>query len=143
MQVVREKLFETNSSSSHSITLSGSPVVKPDDIFVEEDGTCRVYEGEFGWGIDEFSDAATKASYLYTYITRIAPQDSTGYLLERLHAAIKKHVKCECVEFDDSKEGYIDHQSADTAEFIFDRDKYIEDFIFNQGSTLLISNDNI
>lgn len=62
MNTVRRRfVFETNSSSSHSISIVSGDYI-PDKIYVDETGTCNIFPGEFGWEIEDFYDAASKAS---------------------------------------------------------------------------------
>lgn len=61
---LRHGVFETNSSSSHSVSISnvGSLTsVKPN-----RDGIINISLGEYGWGVEEHFDFETKASYLFT-----------------------------------------------------------------------------
>ena len=65
-------VFETNSSSSHSISLDTRDInnlkcsLPVDNIDGEKVVTMEC--GEFGWGPEQFNDAYTKLSYLLTYI---------------------------------------------------------------------------
>lgn len=151
--VTRHSVFETNSSSSHSISIVGGNY-RPDKIPLE-DGICRVYGGEFGWGIDQYNDAATKASYCLVYAFGDTWNDGDGdrapvypEKLETLRAVIAKQTGAEVV-FDMSGYNYIDHQSREnddwrkaTAETAFASEQALRDFIFNPASELLIDNDN-
>lgn len=57
----RRSVFETNSSSMHSISIGHSDTFKfPKSV--------QLYFGEFGWGYDEFNDAQNKLSYVLTAI---------------------------------------------------------------------------
>jgi len=65
-------VFETNSSSSHSISLNITDIndlkcsLPVDNIDGEKVVTMECVE--FGWGPEQFNDAYTKLSYLLTYI---------------------------------------------------------------------------
>jgi len=66
-------IFETNSSSSHSVSVSiNNNNLKCCLKKYDEDGfiVIRTEGGEFGWEVDYFQDAETKLSYLITYIFR-------------------------------------------------------------------------
>jgi len=69
---IRKGLFETNSSSTHSISMSMESLenlkcsIKPQNI--DNKKTIVIYCGEFGWECEEYNDATTKLSYLTTYL---------------------------------------------------------------------------
>lgn len=73
---IRNSVFETNSSSTHSIAISKKPVVIGKYI--------RFGIGEFGWE----NDCVDTADYLYTAILE---QDNRDYLLDRLKEILDKH----------------------------------------------------
>lgn len=151
--VIRRGVFETNSSSSHSITIVGGNYQA--DKIPLEDGVCRIYGGEFGWGFDQFNDAATKASYCLVYAFGDTSGDGDGEQepmypekLETLRSVVAKEMGVE-VEFEMGGWNYIDHQSCEnsdwrqaTAETAFASEQALRDFIFNPASELLIDNDN-
>ena len=62
MKNIRSNVFETNSSSSHSITISNSNIVL-DTILPDKDGIIYLNGGEFGWEYDRHYSALTKANY--------------------------------------------------------------------------------
>jgi hypothetical protein len=64
-KLIRHGVFETNSSSSHSISISHD-VRKYQTLFPDEDGAYIFDGGEFGWGYDSYTDADTKANYVAT-----------------------------------------------------------------------------
>lgn len=66
MKQIRQSAFETNSSSSHSITISYGDYT-PDKLYVEN-GVLEIYTGEFGWEHEDYYDAATKAAYCLTWL---------------------------------------------------------------------------
>ncbi len=64
MQQIRKSVFETNSSSTHSISIDSHgdiELITPDD-----DGYIYIDIGQFGWEEETHHDFATKASYLAT-----------------------------------------------------------------------------
>lgn len=74
MKQIRNNIFETNSSSTHSISISGQSVydyqtlesmVDPADHYI------HIEFGEFGWGYDEFIDPINKLQYILTMIMEI------------------------------------------------------------------------
>jgi hypothetical protein len=112
------------------------------DTIPIEDGICRIYPGEFGWGPDTFRDAPTKASYCYTYVLNYHPEH-----LNMLKDALTRYIKCKEIRFergegDLSSTGYIDHQSDNVCEEAFESLHALCNFIFNPKSVLVIDNDN-
>lgn len=134
-KLIRRSVFETNSSSAHSITLAGDQKdFVLDTIYPDQHGCVYVSGGQFGWGWDRFNDAATKLSYAY--------QDNVEQ--ERLERVIKEVTGATEVIFDASSkaDGYIDHESVGTARAVCVSDVTTKDFIFNKNSWLFIGNDN-
>lgn len=163
MEVIRVGVFETNSSSTHSICVRPRDARGRDTLPVDALGTCRVYPGEFGWEVEEFDDAPTKASYCLTHLKnarnyRDGGDRFTGDLL-RYREQMLKEVIAEATgaklvvfvqagEDDDGHEGwgYIDHQSIEykggACEPAWQSKETLADFIFNRSSVLRTDNDN-
>lgn len=109
---IRKSVFETNSSSTHSIAISKKPVTIGKSI--------HFGIGEFGWE----NDCVDTADYLYTAILE---QDDRDDLLDRLKEMLDNHsieYKFEEPKYwiaDDGDkyldEGYVDHAGG-TREFI-------------------------
>ena len=58
---IRKNIFETNSSSTHAVSIfRGSNYSIPEKIVIRP--------GEFGWECETFSDPESKLAYLYTWI---------------------------------------------------------------------------
>ena len=148
--VKREGVFETNSSSSHSISIASSNKVHPTvlrnslarinkplallNTLGVIDGKVVIEEGEFGWGYSTHSDALTKASYCLT------DSRDNQYRKEMLKRVIEQH--CNCVVEFGTTVGYVDHQSYGTSADAFTSDEMLRDFIFNPYSILTLDNDN-
>jgi hypothetical protein len=162
---VRRSVFETNSSSTHSISIaSGAETL--DTLPVEYDGVCRIFPGEFGWGVETHTDAATKASYALTWAMSCEDyhvwsaaggrsEETVGNkeeALAMLREVIQEATGCREVVFvggeegDDDPWGYIDHQSIEgdggPGKQAFATKQTLRDFIFKPASQLHICNDN-
>ena len=146
MKVIRKGVFETNSSSTHSIYVAEGEFDCA-TLFVDNDNICYVYPAEFGWEYRHYNDAPTKASYCLTYAWN---NDLTQHL-DMLREVIMENTKAQEVRFAecDSKyypKGYIDHQSDrgdyDACGPAFANKESLKAFIFNSESLLLTSNDN-
>ena len=132
---IRRNCFETNSSSSHSISLSRN-AAQFTSFEPDADGVVRLGSGEYGWGYDTFTSAWSKADY--AAIDFDSYDQATAALVE----LIKIMTGAKAVEINVT--GYIDHQSIGIARNIYDNDgvEGLCNFIFNTGSTLTIDNDN-
>ena len=79
MKQVRKNIFETNSSSTHSVSISGdsnpSTYTCTLDQYVSDDGYLHIKFGEFGWGYDEYTDDYVKLQYLLTMIAETHKND--------------------------------------------------------------------
>lgn len=76
---IRQGVFESNSSSTHSITLDLSYENKdiPDDAFI------FIHAGKFGWEFKKFNDFYTKASYLWTISHAFSCQDENDWFSQK------------------------------------------------------------
>lgn len=139
MKQIRLNVFETNSSSTHSIAISKKHPVIGNYIWFGI--------GDFGWE----NDCVDRADYLYTAILE---QDERDELLERLKSVLDSH----SIEYEFSKpkyymssngvdkwldNGHIDH-SGEIREFIFavlDDEDLLMRYLFGD-SCVYTGNDN-
>jgi len=151
--VIRDGVFETNSSSCHSIVLEiRGP--KRDKLPISREGKCVIQAGQFGWGVDEFKDAYHKASYCLTWAMSFFKGSVQWKYTRKLIEAISQHMGIEenQIEFKmvskernwdgDEDWGYIDHASDSVCEGVFESVDRLKAFIFNKKSILRIDNDN-
>lgn len=142
MRQIRRSVFETASSSVHSLTIACGNLNKPDYKGKEFD----LFPGEFGWGPDQYTDVNTKASYCYTWI-QYAHESERDKFKKMLVNVIKEQTGAIEVVFRQSTgeyyaEGYIDHQSTDRCAEAFESEDNLINFIFSKDSVLVIDNDN-
>lgn len=143
MKKIRKSVFETNSSSTHSISISDSGKINPNSLFVDN-GICKIYTRDFGWEEKVYYDTPTKAAYCLTYIKNY----NCKYILkEMLIKVIKEVTGANKVVFVKSNSkynpwGYIDHQSLEVCEEVFNSEEDLKSFIFNENSFLKTDNDN-
>lgn len=145
MKKIRHNVFETNSSSTHSLSINDDSILL-DTIIPDEYGIVTINGGEFGWEWEKFNDAYTKASYALTGVLYVEDRETA---LSTLHDVIREHTLAEVVELvlDTTKENYdvyIDHQSVEDGEMnnlLFDKTR-LHNFIFNKNSWLFLGNDN-
>lgn len=134
---IRQGVFETNSSSTHSVSIPEeiNPLFTKNTLISDENNNIILHGGEFGWEIEDYTDALTKANYVATAVKW--DEDK----LQLLEEVIKEKTSCNKVIFnlDDS---CIDHQSIGRFNFLFKSKKSLSDFIFNTQCILHTDNDN-
>lgn len=81
MRTIRRNVFETNSSSTHSIAISKEKIGDVSGRNVEFNG------GGWGWG---FGCETNTASYLYTAIAKHCPNNDVLCNIERLKSALDR-----------------------------------------------------
>jgi len=153
MKKTRQQVFETNSSSTHSISISELNDNDILDVLIpDEDGNIVLEGGEFGWDINAYNDAQSKASYAAIYAMEWARDDSENFI-KILINVIKEQTGCNEVIFNFSSEyndqsgkkwAYIDHQSVEDKKlhYMFENPSTLRNFIFNKKSVLETDNDN-
>ena len=128
----RHGVFETNSSSTHSICIpKTSELIFPEKVLFEF--------GEFGWEWEKLTSVSEKASYLYTGLKANQREDDIKKMVSILES---KNINVKLSENEDT--GYVDH-SGDLCEFLdavmSDEDKLLN-FLFSPLSHVLTGNDN-
>jgi len=147
MKQIRRKVFETNSSSSHSLVYSKKDRGYNYDLPVDKDGVLTIPFGEFRWGPEILTTPMQKLSYYITDnfsgqgidVQEVYDTKEAKYLI----SIIKKNCpQVKEVRFKESEEdidfGYVDHQSVGTS--TGERD--LEKLIFSNSIIILIDNDN-
>ncbi|MBW3020303.1 hypothetical protein KY334_03325, partial [Candidatus Woesearchaeota archaeon] len=145
---IRHGVFETNSSSSHAISVCmfNKNELMDLSLIPDEDGNIVLNGGEFGWEKEKFYDAKTKASYLAVYANYFNNDEFKNVLSD----VIKNQTGCEnvvfnlSVDWNDANYSYIDHESTDGKQFhyLFKKENVLRQFIFNKNSVLITGNDN-
>ena len=149
----RTRLFETNSSSMHSIAVSSRDRGYDYDLPITDDGTLYVEFGEFGWGPDILQDPLEKLSYYITdqfggyghddksfedVVRDILENQQMKDLIEILKAKVPGFKKLELGPASEGyRFGYVDHQSSGLT-----TGEDVEDLIFNNAKIIIIDNDN-
>ncbi len=136
---IRSSVFETNSSSTHSIAISKAPVVIGKHI--------RFGIGEFGWE----NDIADTADYLYTAILE---QNNSSELLNKLKEILDRHSieyefeearyrKSYNGEYEYLDYGYIDHgyELGEFLDTILSNEDLLMRYLFGD-SAVYTGNDN-
>jgi hypothetical protein len=133
-KLIRKGVFETNSSSSHSISVATEDKQFVLDIlYPDQNGVVTINGDEYGWEWFKHNDAETKASYA---AQSFANDDNQ---LDMLKELIMEQTGADDVVFVGLQDGYIDHDSYG----IVPSTKHeLKNFIFNKNSWLFGGNDN-
>lgn len=141
---IRKGMFETNSSSTHTIIVT--------DHKTEPGNLVDFAIGEFGWEFRRLDTIDKKASYLYTMACDMLDRDVYQDLYEIL---TKYGVECSCSvpakftkysggEYLDN--GYVDHASdGDAKEFVermLNHEHALIKYLFSDESFVVTGNDN-
>jgi len=128
---IRRNVFETNSSSMHSLSVIGSDRMT---TLTSKDGIVVVGEGEFGWGYETLKTPTAKLSYLVTQYS--GDED----MIDLIKEAVKDYTGLTLAVYESG--GYIDHESEGMiSEYITDKQSII-DLVFNEKNVIVIDNDN-
>jgi len=133
-KIIRKNVFETNSSSTHSISLSKvDQEFTLDTIYPDQNGVIKITGEEFGWGWGKYNDSLTKLAYVF--------QDSNEDAHDTIKEVVMEQTGATMVLFDEG-DGYIDHEGhGESSEARGSKDS-LRNFIFNKNSWLFIGNDN-
>jgi hypothetical protein len=148
MLQVRNSIFETNSSSTHSLSLRKKEIkeLTKEEIkeslncFLTKDNYIKVDLGEYNWGWDILENPAQKLKYILTKgVYSNGPLDY--YMCTDEYFSIEewiiKELGYEGLIIDDSNDYYVDHQSAYN-----ELDEYTIDILTNPNYVIVIGNDN-
>ena len=171
MLQIRREVFETNSSSTHSVSIQtgGEKHIALEDshLIVSADGYVHVELGQYGWEVESYYDQIDRLSYLLTmaYETNydcysMVRYDDKEYVSKRIKRfmsaddfneiseRVAKHASCRGVQIDTNsyEEAYIDHQSyedySDYRDFLRDYKLTAREFVFGKGVVVHTDNDN-
>ena len=133
-KLIRKGVFETNSSSSHSIALATEDKeFVLDTIYPNQDGIIIINGDEYGWEWFKHNDSETKASYAAQSFANDSNQ------LDELREVIMEQTGATEVIFNGLNNGYIDHDSYG---IVPTGKSELRNFIFNKNSWLFGGNDN-
>lgn len=143
---IRNSVFETNSSSVHSISIDKSGLEKS-NFKLDKNGYIHIDYGSFDKYYELFATQYEKLSYLITCCYYIASDEdgvSDTYEFGLIQEAITKYTNCNGIIIDNKNKPYIDHQSIpyDGIDIIniYDEDAIIN-FVFNKYIRLQTTSD--
>lgn len=143
---IRSAVFETNSSSSHSLTLNkGQLSAMPFPKETLRDGVIELVRGDYHWEYFRYYSAKGKAQYLLTQCSRGSELSTEGLREENpnvatLCAVIEEYTGCRVEVL--SGEGSIDHYSEGKHVDIFTSREALQAFLFDESSCVQTGNDN-
>lgn len=147
MKLVRNSVFETNSSSCHSISVGKSDVYL--GFTPNDENKIVLPPREFGWENETHSDVESRLVYVWIYI-RDWTGSSRDTFLEMYKKVVFEHtgadgisMKCHTTTWG-VDEGYIDHQSVESGDLhdLFDSESRLKSFLFGRDSCIETGNDN-
>lgn len=145
MKKIRKAVFETNSSSSHSLHIDSKTKLY-ETIYPDDDGVITLEGGQYGWEWEKTNNTRKKANYMATYA--LGSETQADMLKELLleHTGAKEVLITCSGDSDSDNHSYIDHQSArcegGDGGNAFNSKEDLKNFIFNTNSWLFMGNDN-
>lgn len=139
---IRKSVFETNSSSTHSICISKQKPARIPDII-------HFGIGKFGWQWQTLY-GQEKADYLYTMILEQSNHRESMQKLVRLLDKIGVQYQFEepvfgkIGKFEFLENGYVDHaaEGTDFVNAVLHSQSRLERYLFSDGSFVKTGNDN-
>ena len=150
MEKIRSKVFETNSSSCHSLVIDKNTSYTTMNL--NDKGNIVIATGQYGWGNSRLTTPEEKAAYLHTLFVMMKmffsgnPKMSKNFQLckNNFIEVIREQTHANNVILVEDANCYIDHQSCeDIKDYdIFFSKKDIKNRVFGKSSYINISNDN-
>ena len=170
--ILRNSVFETNSSSCHSLALTKgdngerSPSKLYTDYQLDENGNLHFNVGEYGWGFEVLSNFQQKLAYVMTYAILKGSYYDFLDLMKSLHDVTQfnqLYFRDQLVGYWDDEENqfkfsgyysdvddlerdigdaYIDHDSFDLLNGIIEDEDKLKNLLFVKDSEIVIENDN-
>lgn len=139
-RIIREKLPETNSSSSHSVVISTKKDYTVDETLkLNSNGDLEIPSRDFGWEWKKYNDCMTKLQYV---VGILSGSNSNNKNLKKLFDIVQEMTGANKVLYDETNPIEIDHNSSDIFSEIIESKESIKSFIFSKNSWLFTGNDN-
>lgn len=141
--ILRKKVFETNSSSVHSLVISEEGM-EESNLPIDEDGYVIAEYGSFGKDGTIYSSQSDKLSYLLTQCYYLGGweyqlRDTNNYHFKHIEEAICDYTGAKGIKIV-AGDPEIDHQEHPEYELKFVNEwdkKSIQNFVFNKYISLL------
>lgn len=159
----RANVFETNSSSTHSIAIAPADgkLSLSRDYVIDSEGNFCIPSHKFGWEQESYWDAGSKSCYAYLYIRDWAKGEDQEKYKTMFEDVIKEQTAATGIVHEDGfplwnqvnydpnlpnnyNDGYIDHQSVENRDldYLFESKERLKSFIFDDRTELETDNDN-
>jgi hypothetical protein len=148
---VRKNIFETNSSSTHSIVVGNNG----EDVYAGLPKRLEFHGDEFGWEHRLYTDTQTKANYLFTsliytdtpheYVERIKSTLAKWGIEATFEEIVEKRYSSGDVYYEiDGDYSYVDHggQNRELVKELCEDEAKLMIYLFSDGSYVETSNDN-
>lgn len=156
---IRNGVFETNSSSSHSISFTRTHRRNYHFYNINDENKIVVKLGEYGWGYDTLTSPDEKLSYILTMIAQSvlerwnlnkvsAENIQADFQFQDIEKLILDNTEYKGIVLDkdvyNGGDFYIDHQSfyMDYRYFLDDYKVTLENYLFDNSVIVIIDNDN-
>lgn len=147
MKTIRSGMFETNSSSAHTLTFKGD-LIRPDLPINQINNKVSIPLGYFGKSYEEYFDSFTKLQYILTCIWCFCGEDlekaQNNWYFKEIEDIIKSYIpECSGLEIYEKAKCGFDHQSypEEYGDFVIFGDGWnmqtIKQFIFNPNVGLM------
>lgn len=144
---IRNSVFETNSSSVHSVIIGSKDYSSVEIFKPDKSMTVKFSGGEFGWSYDILSSSYEKANYIAVYLMLYDKDESRIKMFEEV---VKEMTTAQSILYEfmdsngDSEDSYIDHQGYEDSDWncLFTEKAKLKEFIFNTKYSIMIANDN-
>lgn len=151
MKMIRRSVFETNSSSCHTLVLLSKDVPEIQRGYK----SLSLAFGEYGWGYDIIDEPEEKLSYLLTYVVNYGVEEERQLFVTKLtehfpeletisvgwdEYTMEEFTRAILNQTLDPKDSYIDHASEGAAWKILHNMSFSE--YLSSDAILYIANDN-
>lgn len=137
-KLIRTGVFETNSSSVHTLSI-GRSKKSTYEYLPPPGGVVVITGGDYGWGYERLDTWLEKADYLAT-----DAQYREGKYLDLLRQALMDGLGGGVeVKIAVDEDSYVDHQSIGEVWDTILQDRIdLQEFLFNPKYSIIIDNDN-
>lgn len=154
-QQIRQCVFETNSSSVHTVS-----IYTDENCTTDYNGEYMTIEaGQFGWEYEQYTDLYSKLSYLYTayldfvdsrYVDEESRKEFEWFIPVIKDLCEKHNLNIEFVDPEEHSNSneffwyYVDHcyDLKDLFRDFEQNNNLLESFLFNDKSEVMTGNDN-
>lgn len=150
IKLIRTGVFETNSSSCHTISVGSSGVYE--GFTPNSNGEILLEPGEYGWEVEQYTNVESRLNYVMLYVRDWVSGEEKKYEFRHiLEQVVFEHTGATKLDFVPEENpstwgpaGYIDHQSVadNDLDFLFKDSATLKSFLFDRDSYIQTDNDN-